>query len=497
MTTLDYTVFGLYLLVVLGIGVTVSLFRRGILSDSGYFLADRTMGWFPIGLSVMVTAFSAINFVAMPSEVFGHGLYVAACLPVFLLVALPVTQIVIPFFHGMSLTSAYEYLERRFDERTRCLSSALFILWRVAWMATALYASGTILAKVSGMPVAGVIVAGGLIAMLYTTLGGIRAVMWTDVLQFFVLVGGVVAALVLAAQALRTPEAMETLVSTGHLKPFVPFDPQFLSFDPRIRITLWSALIGTFVAFLTRYGADQVVVQRYFTGRSLRDIRRGFWLNVAAALFAISLLILLGLATAVWSTTQPPAGPNAKPLVHLARLFRALPPGLSGLVAAGLMAATMSSLDSGLNACSAAYSTDLHRRLLPHAPARSPWRNVMVTLLVGAVVIAFSFQVGRLGELFAVVNRVIHGIGSPLLALFLLGMFSRRTGPRGAFWGGLAGTAFSIWICWTVNALALHYYAAVNLLGTLMVARLISAILKEPVTDDKLAWTWTARRIQT
>lgn len=495
MHTADFTVFGLYLLIVLLIGVCAGAFRRTRRSDASYFLADRSMGWFPLGLSVMVTAFSAINFVAMPSEVFGHGLYVVASLPVFLLVAFPITRVLIPFFHDMRLTSAYEYLEHRFDDRARCLSSALFILWRVAWMSTALYASGTILAKVADIPPAAVIITAGIIAMLYTTLGGIRAVMWTDVLQFFVLVGGILAGLALAGQAVQSnPQALDTLFESNHLRPFFPFDPDFLSFDPRIRITLWSALLGTFVAFLTRYGADQVVVQRYFTGRSLRDIRRGFWLNIAAALFAISLLVLLGLATALWSTTQPPAPAEAKPLFHLAALFRALPAGLTGLVAAGLMAATMSSIDSGLNACCATYTTDFHKRLRPNAPAQSSIRNMLLTLATGAAVIAFAFQVGRMGELFAVVNRIIHGLGSPLLALFLLGMFSKRTGPRGAFFGGLAGTLFSIWICWTVNTLALHYYAVVNLAGTLIAARLISAILGETVSEQAQAWTWSARK---
>jgi len=185
---LDYAILTVYLLAVLGIGL---YFRVTEGSHTDFFLAGRSMGWFPIGLSVMVTVFSAINYVALPNEVFGYGLYVTVALPVFFVAAWPITRIWMPFFHAMRLTSAYEYLERRFDGRVRCLASGLFILWRLFWMATALYASGQILAVLTGLSTAAVILTCGLAATVYTAVGGMRAVMWTDVAQFCVLFGGI------------------------------------------------------------------------------------------------------------------------------------------------------------------------------------------------------------------------------------------------------------------------------------------------------------------
>ena len=135
MNAADNIVLIVYLSAILLIGWR---FRIKSGNDEDYFLASRGMGWFPIGLSVMVTVFSAINYVALPNEVFGYGLYVIVALPVFFLVAWPITTIWMPFFHDMRLTSAYEYLERRFDPRVRALASGLFILWRLFWMATAL-----------------------------------------------------------------------------------------------------------------------------------------------------------------------------------------------------------------------------------------------------------------------------------------------------------------------------------------------------------------------
>lgn len=484
LTTLDQTVFFSYLAIVLAIGLAATARGRGAFSAPSYFLANRSMGWLPIGLSVMVTAFSAINFIAMPSEVLGHGLYVVASLPVFLLVAFPVTRFFIPFFHRLNATTAYEYLGTRFSPEVRTLAAALFILWRIAWMAVALYAAGTLLAKVAGLPANAVIALAGLAALLYTSVGGIRAVMWTDVLQFFILITAIIAALFLAgAQLGSTPGLLEQLVKNGALRPFVPFDPAFLSFDPRIRITLWSALIGTSVAFLARYTADQAVVQRYFTAASARTAARGFWLNVAAALLAVSLLVLLGLATALWTLAHPTDAPlPAK--AQLVRFLCALPPGFVGLVAAGLTAATMSSIDSGMNACAATFLSDLRRpnrkrdtaeRKTP-SPPRSP---LIFTLAVGTIVILLSFHVGRLGSLFAVVNRIIHGLGSPLLALFLIGILTRISNSRGVFIGAILGTIFSIATCLFLSPLALHHYATLNLVGTVLLIVVCTRFLPE------------------
>ncbi|MBN2711022.1 MAG: sodium:solute symporter, partial [Planctomycetes bacterium] len=176
-----------YLVGILLIGLH---FRRKERSDREYFLAGRSMGWLPVGLSVMVTAFSAINFVAFPNEIFVNGLAVTVALPVFVLVAWPVTRYFIPIFYRLEITSAYEYLERRFDRRVRSLASGLFIFWRLSWMAAALFASGKIMFAVSGYPLPLIIILAGVVATIYTSFGGIKAVMWTDVCQFCILFGG-------------------------------------------------------------------------------------------------------------------------------------------------------------------------------------------------------------------------------------------------------------------------------------------------------------------
>jgi SSS family transporter len=354
MSIADYLVLCVYLFGVLALGMYLRV-RSGTNKD--FFLAGRRMGWFPIGLSVMVTVFSAINYVALPNEVFGYGLYVIVALPIFLLAAWPITKIWMPFFDSMQLTSVYEYLERRFDGRVRTLASAIFILWRLFWMATALFASGGILAALINVPGWVIILVGGLVATVYTFAGGMRAVMWTDVCQFFVLFGGIALGVAWAIGDGGWYEVVRIAHEGGRLKPFAPFDPTFVSLDPRIRMTLWSGLIGVFVAFLSRYGADQVVMQRYFSARSLRMAQRGLWLNAGASILSLSLLALLGLAVYAhavrhgssmeryWEQLSP-MQQRGIAMQQLAAVIRSFPMGATGLVVAGLLAATMSSIDS-------------------------------------------------------------------------------------------------------------------------------------------------------
>ena len=347
--------------------LVIGLFFSGKQKKSrDYFLADRRMSFIPVGLSVMVTAFSAINYTAFTGEVFGHGLYVLLSLPVFAIVALPVIKIFMPFYYSMGLYSAYEYLEKRFDARVRCLASALFIIWRLFWMATLLYVPCKVLSVVTGWTASTLILAMGIIVSVYTAVGGIKAVMWSDVLQFLVLFGSIVISVVIAVSGIKGGFSgfLHICAEGGRLRPFYPLDPMMFSLNPNIRITLWSALIGTFIAFLTRYGADQVVVQRYLTAKSLKAAQNGFHLSYVLSIISLILLAVMGLAIYATEKSQGSLGTDvALPLVYFSRFVKySLPTGITGLVVAGLFASTMSSLDSGINSCCTAFSRDFYLR---------------------------------------------------------------------------------------------------------------------------------------
>lgn len=498
MRMIDIIIVAAYLAVIVTIGMAVSRRRQ---ADGDFFLAGRSMHWFPIGLSITLTAFSGINYTAFSGEVFGHGMYVALSLPVFIFVAFPVIRIIMPFYHQLGVTSAYEYLEKRFDPRVRTLASGLFILWRTFWMATALYVPAKVLALLTGWNLYGVILLTGGVVAIYSAAGGIRAVMWTDVFQFLVLVGGLFVILYLAAA--RMPDGFADIlrvsIAGGRMKPFYPFDPAMFSLDPRVRITLWSAWIGTFVAFMSRYGVDQVVLQRYFTARSLRTAQVAFHLNYAAAILALLTLALLGFAMYAHAVAVGVAGiyPD-QPMFWFTSFIRSLPAGATGLVVVGLTAATMSSIDSGINSCCAAYVTDFYRRVHPGISTKSPDLNRRLSLLFGIIATLAAMSVGQLGTIFEIANKIINGFGSPLLAIFLLGMFSTAASSRGMLIGGVLGAAWSAGVSFGVEGMALHYYAVVNFTGTWLLCYGISRIdgyfFGGGSSPDQLRWTWTALR---
>jgi SSS family transporter len=500
MRMIDVIILTVYAVVIVTIGMAVS--RRGQ-ADGDFFLAGRSMHWLPIGLSITLTAFSAINYTAFSGEVFGHGLYVALSLPVFIFVAFPVIRIIMPFYHQLGVTSAYEYLEKRFDPRVRTLASGLFILWRTFWMATALYVPAKFLAQLTGWNIYSVILLTGAVVTAYSAAGGIRAVMWTDVFQFLVLVGGLIVILYLAAS--RMPEGFAEIfrisAAGGLMKPFYPFDPAMFSLDPRVRITLWSAWIGTFVAFMSRYGVDQVVVQRYFTARSLRTAQIAFHLNYAAAILALLTLALLGFAMYAHAIASGASGIDPdQPMLWFTSLIRSLPEGATGLVVVGLTAATMSSMDSGINSCCAAFVTDFYRRFYPDRRFQTPVLNRRMSVLFGVIATLAAMSVGQLGTIFEIANKIINGFGSPLLAIFLLGMFSTAASSRGMLIGGILGAAWSAGVSFGVKGMALHYYAVVNFAGTWLLCYGISRIdihfFSSRPSPDQLRWTWAALRGQ-
>jgi SSS family transporter len=469
----DYIVFYTYLVMIVSMGL---LMRRKQSSEKEFFFAGNSLGWFPLGISIMITMLTAVNFAGFPTEIMTHSCYVLICLPVFALVIIPISKYFIPFFQGQNKSSAYAFLEDVFDTKTRCLASILFMFWRIVWMAVALYTSSRILSSITGVQLWNLILICGSVTVIYTAFGGLRTVIWTDVAQFFVLCGGIIASITLVSLTFEggITGIFVSAFKHGVIKPIIPFDPEFFSFDPSIRITFWSGVIGSSVAFLTRYGADQMVIQRYFAAKSLSASRKSFILNIICIVSILILLTIFGMTAHAYTVHLHKLGDFKNPMRYLALLIKSLPFGATGLVAAGLLAATMSSIDSGVNACSMAWTKDFYHRFFNKSEEKRSFHirySVYFSLLIGILIIilseSFIFIFTKHQSIFAIVNKVINGFGSPLLAVVVLGMQKRwRIKADSVFWGVLIGAIFSIFTVLYVKNLALHYYAALNLFVT-------------------------------
>ncbi len=470
MQPIDLLIISGYFLISLILGLR---FQQKSSSAQEFFLAGRSLSWLPVGISIMITAFSAINITAFSGEVFAFGLYALLSLPVFYLVSIPVKRIVIPFYHNLNITSAYEYLEIRFGPEVRRLAAVIFIIWRILWVATVVYVPARILSTITGISLTGFIVLVGGIATLYTSWGGIRAVIWTDVMQFFIMITGLAGAVVFVI--LNLPDGFHGIFSASGsgnlLKPFAPFDPTIFSLDPRIRISFWSALFGTFVAFLTRYSADQMIVQRYLAARSIAQAQKGFTLNYLSAIFSILLLAFLGLAMFAYFARSGQFLQNAAlPIHYFTRFVHNLPVGVRGLMLTAIIAASMSSFDSGIHSCSTILKTDLDFAPFFRFSPR------IVVILLGLLITLASIFIRNFGSVFEIANKLVNGFGTPLLALFVMGKYSRQSNRFGALYGGIFGLVFSSITIFGIKNLALHYYAVVNFAATIGFIWLLSRL---------------------
>jgi SSS family transporter len=292
MTSVDWLLFALYFVGVLSFALYQSRKNEGV---EGYFLGNRRMPWWAIGLSVMATQASAITFIGTTGQAFDDGMEFVQ-----FYLALPFAMVLlcivfVPFFYRARVFTAYEYLERRFDGKTRALTGFLFLVSRGMGAGIILYAPAIVLSVILGWDERLTILVMAFVTVAYTMAGGITAVIWTDVVQMLMVCGGI--AVALAALFANLPEGVgvsDAVYVGGIQEMWRSID---FSWDPTNTYTLWSGLLGGFFLFLAYFGTDQSQVQRYLTATSLKDSRLSLifnaFLKVPMQLLILSIGVLL------------------------------------------------------------------------------------------------------------------------------------------------------------------------------------------------------------
>ena len=522
MAAIDWVVLVAYLAATVAIG---ACFYKGQKSTKDFFLAGRSMSWIPVGISVVATLFSAISYTALPSVTQKFGLiYTASSLGVFFCIPI-VNRIFMPFYCRLGLYSAYEYLEMRFDARVRCLASGIFIIWRVVWMSVAVYAPSLALwAATNGkVPLIPTIIVLGLFATFYTVLGGMKAVIWTDVIQFFALFGGMVLASVLII--FKVPGGVATMWHDMHeagktaVVATLPSVEQASGVIEKLRayffcggdhVTLLGILMASFIGHVAFYTADQVVVQRYFTTKSLRDARRCFWLNSIANLALHVGLAFLGMALFAYFLRYPHPDtieglPFRADWKYPYFISTAMPAGIAGVLIAALYAATMSSVDSGINSCTTAFMVDFWRRLklgqihVPEGEASVAENEQelrlarVLTLVLGVAVTVIACFVGNIAEnIIQITSKVVNSFCGPMFAIFILGMLTRKARPLGVCIGAFVSLA-AMWYCMFWTELNFLWPSTLGLVIALGLGYGISLLEKAP-DPEKLEWTYAEQK---
>ncbi len=523
MRPLDIAVVVVYLLITLGIGVFFGRHQ----SRREFFRASGQMGWLTVGLSVMATLFSSNSFVFYPSAAFGGNLRIGLSLIAFTLMTPVIVFVFIPIFARLDCATAYEYLEKRFHVSVRCLASGLFVLLRIGWMASATFAASVVVAGVAGVPQVAVILTLGAFAIAYTMIGGLRAVMWTDVMQFFIFALTILIALVLlvAKSGLGVGEIFSAY--------FEGRDHVLFDFTPSMTLQYgsWIILIGIFLESVSAFGADQVAVQRYLAAKSEKTAQTGAWINLLGMWVVIPGLLLTGVGLYAHYGQHPdqlapvveqynrdnPESPivlesggrwdDAVRETHLTdrampNFVRAhFPPGAVGLFLAALLAAIMSSIDSGVHSVTTAIVVDFRDRLFPKWKPREDARDVhfirLLVLLIGAVSVTLACFVGDLGNVFDIGKKLTAAFGGPLLAVFVLAFFFRRASPAGVFVGALFGASITLYLMYACSHWFSVWFWPVGFGLAIVIAVPISLLQPRPAdAPEPLTYRVVVRRTQ-
>lgn len=473
---LNYALLVIYLVGLVMLGVYFS-FRQKTTAD--YFKGGGRIPWWAAGLSVFGTALSAITFMAIPAKTYATDWSYLLYNFSILLVTPVIVAFFIPFFRRLEVTTAYEFLEQRFNVAVRLFGSASFILFQLGRIAIVLYLPAIALSIVSGIDIYLCIISMGLLSLVYTLIGGIEAVIWTDVIQVFVLLGGTLFALFIILFSLEGDPVALLETAAQHDK-FNVLRLEASLVEP----TFWVVIVGGFFANLITYSSDQAIVQRYLTTVTEGGAARTAWTNALLVIPASLLFFGVGTGLYLFYLQHPEKlDPFAEGLdgIFPWYIIHTLPDGVSGILIAGLFSAAMSTLSSSMNSAATAFTTDFYQRF-----KASPTSSTLLDVAKGSTLV-----IGLLGTLFALwmstsdiaslwdqFTTLLGLFTGGLGGLFLLGIISRQANGRGAI-VGLAGSSVIQYFVSAYTHLHLFLYAAVGLISCVVIGHLASLLIDD------------------
>ena len=444
MQPIDFVIVVAYLAVIAGLGV---YFSRRQKTTEEYFLAGRRIPGWVVSFSLLGTICSSATFVGHPGNVFHENMYLIPAHVVPFFVMIIIARRVVIFYRRSIRMTAYEYLERRFGYPARAYGAGSFLFGRVTDISVTYYFLALATSTLSGWSVTSVIVVLGTVTVVYTLVGGIQAVVWTDVIQGIFLIGGglLCVALILFGSEVGPSDLVSHAWEGGK------FDIGRWEWDVSEN-NQWFFIVGSVFVWLQAFACNQQNVQRYLLARSDKEAVRGATMGAAACVPVWLLFMTVG--ALLWSYYQvgaeqvPPDVMEVKDRIVPYFIKTHFPVGLKGLILATLIAAAMSSLDSDLNALATVVVNDFYTRLRPKSTDRQQLRVGRCSVVVlGVVSILLALQWTRISNAslieFAVTMAML--VTGGILGLFALGIVSPGTSARGAYAGIVACLLFTGW----------------------------------------------------
>tara|TARA_R110002072_G_scaffold271038_2_gene430961 strand:+ start:76802 stop:78469 length:1668 start_codon:yes stop_codon:yes gene_type:complete len=523
LSTMDAAVLAAYLAAMLAMGFRIA---RKNESTEDFFVGGRDLPPWAVGISLIASLLSTITYLGMPSEMFRTGvgfLTRQLGLPIVLLIT---WFLWIPFFMRLRLTSAYEYLERRFNYPTRIIAASFCICLLLGWMAVVVLTASGAMVEIANLQLGwffssdsvdadmhAVILGIGLFSVLYTTLGGLRAVVWTDVVQFFVLLIG--AFFTMGVIAWKTESGLGDWLTFS--KGYTFEKVEWFSWDVTNRSTVFSISIGMLFWHACTHGANQVALQRYFSVKDVGAARRSFLVNALSSIGLGVLLAGVGLALMYFvlndgfvsgdmlqTQEQLQSDDLGERTMAQKRVFPQfirlyLPSGMRGLVIAALFAAAMSTIDSGANSISTIVTVDfLRRNRSETSTAQAELKTARIlTASMGLVIVAVTVWLYHLSKETNIIDLCQRGFNcflGPLGGLFVLAMFSRKATSATVIPAVLVGEAVGICGSYSKDLFnvefSTHLVVPASWLATIVISHVLSLVFATRADELSQRWMW-------
>ncbi|XP_030374110.1 sodium-coupled monocarboxylate transporter 1 [Scaptodrosophila lebanonensis] len=459
---IDYIVFVAMFLLCICIGIYFGFMNKSV-SEADYMLGGRKMLVIPIAFSLVASFISGITLLGLPTEVYSYGIqYLYVSLGV---VSMGVVMGVfyLPVFHDLNITSTYEYLEVRFDRRLRMFGSIMFAIMNIAYLPIVIYVPALAFNQVTGVGVHTITPIVCVICVFYTSLGGLKAVVWTDVVQAVSMLGAL--ALVAIKGSLDIGGAsvvLERAYNSDRLEP-----PDF-DIDPTVRHTLWCLFIGGIFYWTQTNAVSQNMIQRYLSLPTLADARKALCIFCGGVLVLMALCGYNGLLIyATYQNCDPLTTKLAKARDQLLPLFvmdtLGELPGMTGLFISGVFSAALSSLSTCLNSMSAVVLEDFVKPFVkkPLTARAINWIMRLVVVGVGVLCVALVYVVEHMGTVLQLTMSLEAITNGPLFGIFTLGLLMPWINGNSAILGGIVGVFAMSWVSlnaqWAIASGAIHY----------------------------------------
>jgi solute:Na+ symporter, SSS family len=441
-------------------------------SAESFYIGNRTTPWWAIGMSVMATYVSALSFLGAPAWAYADGLSALAIHLNYPIVIFIVITFFLPFFFNSGVPSIYEYQERRFGPAARGVMSIIFLISQALTTAAILYATALVLKFMTGMSVATAIIAISLIALLYTMMGGMLAVIWTDTFQGVVLILG--ALIIMFALIGSVPDgimgALSALKAEGKLSA-IRLEP-----DITVPTTIWSGVIAMTLFHVTVYGANQMMVQRTLGSKNIGDAKKSYLFMGYGAFFIYFLFFFIGVLC--YSYYGGRKFENTNEIILTFARDKGIP-GLSGILAAAVLAASMSTLSSAYNSLATVSTVDFYQRYFKKEGSEKHFLDVTrgFTLAWALVIILPAFMYAQTqGSILEVLSKIGSYFVGAKLGMYGLGFFSKHTSEKGLLVGVAVGFGVIFYVA-TYTPIAWPWFCGIGGSVTIIVAIIASLIL--------------------